>query len=78
MSTQAIILTGVLVYLVIMLIVGVYAARQSDTAENFMVAGRRMPLWICSATLVATWSGCWQLCSCRTWLVICWDWSHAS
>lgn len=57
MSTQAIILTGVLVYLVIMLIVGVYAARQSDTAVNFMVAGRRMPLWMCSATLVATWFG---------------------
>lgn len=57
MSTQAIILTGVLFYLVIMLIVGVYAARQADTAENFMVAGRRMPLWICSATLVATWFG---------------------
>jgi SSS family transporter len=56
-STQAIILTGVLVYLVIMLIVGVYAARQSDTAVNFMVAGRRMPLWMCSATLVATWFG---------------------
>ena len=57
MSTQAVILTGVLFYLVIMLIVGVYAARQADTAENFMVAGRRMPLWICSATLVATWFG---------------------
>lgn len=57
MSTQAIIFTGVVIYLVVMLIVGIYAAKQSDTADNFMVAGRRMPIWICAATLIATWFG---------------------
>ncbi len=57
MSTQAIIFTGVVIYLVVMLIVGIFAAKQADTADNFMVAGRRMPIWICAATLIATWFG---------------------
>ena len=57
MSTQAIIFIGVVVYLIMMLIVAVLAAKQSDSSENFMVAGRRMPIWICAATLVATWFG---------------------
>ena len=57
MSTQAIIFTGVVIYLVVMLIVGIYAAKKADTADNFMVAGRRMPIWICAATLIATWFG---------------------
>jgi len=56
-STQAIIFTGVVIYLVVMLIVGIYAAKQADTADDFMVAGRRMPIWICAATLIATWFG---------------------
>lgn len=57
MSTEAIIFTGVGVYLVVMLIIGVWAAKRTGTTENFIVAGRRMPLWIASATLVATWFG---------------------
>ena len=57
MSTQAIIFTGVVIYLIVMLIVGIYAAKQADTADDFMVAGRRMPIWICAATLIATWFG---------------------
>jgi SSS family transporter len=57
MSTEAIIFTGVVIYLVIMLFIGVYAAKRAHSAEDFMVAGRRMPIWICSATLIATWFG---------------------
>ncbi len=57
MSTEAIIFTGVVIYLVIMLFIGVYAARRSHTTDDFMVAGRRMPIWICAATLMATWFG---------------------
>jgi len=56
-STQQIIFTGVVVYLIIMLVVGILSAKQADSTENFMVAGRRMPIWICAATLVATWFG---------------------
>ena len=57
MSTETIIFTGVVIYLVIMLFIGVYAARRSHTTDDFMVAGRRMPIWICAATLMATWFG---------------------
>jgi SSS family solute:Na+ symporter len=57
MSTEAIIFTGVAIYLVIMLFIGVYAAKRAHTTEDFMVAGRRMPIWICAATLIATWFG---------------------
>ena len=57
MSTQATIFAGVFVYLVIMLCIGIYASKRNNSAEDFMVAGRRMPIWICAATLVATWFG---------------------
>jgi len=56
-STETIIFIGVGVYLVMMLGIGVYAAKKADTPENFIVAGRRMPIWIMSATIVATWFG---------------------
>ena len=57
MSTEAIIFIGVAVYLVMMLGIGVYASKKADSPENFIVAGRRMPIWIMSATIVATWFG---------------------
>lgn len=57
MSTEATIFIGVAVYLVIMLFIGVYAAKRAHSSVDFMVAGRRMPIWICAATLMATWFG---------------------
>ena len=57
MSTETIIFIGVGIYLLIMLSIGVYATKRAGSATNFIVAGRRMPIWICSATLVATWFG---------------------
>ena len=54
MSTETIIFIGVAVYLVMMLGIGVYASRKADTPENFIVAGRKMPIWILGATIVAT------------------------
>lgn len=57
MSTENIIFTGVFVYLLMMLVIGVYASKRASSAANFIVAGRRMPIWICSATIVATWFG---------------------
>lgn len=57
MGTEATIFTGVVVYLVIMLFIGIYSAKRAHSSEDFMVAGRRMPIWICAATLVATWFG---------------------
>ena len=57
MSTEATIFTGVAVYLVIMLFIGAYAAKRTHSSVDFMVAGRRMSIWICAATLMATWFG---------------------
>ncbi len=53
-----VIFIGVGIYLVVMLSIGVYASKRASTsASDFIVAGRRMPIWICSATIVATWFG---------------------
>lgn len=57
MSTENIIFIGVGIYLAMMLVIGVLASKKATSAANFIVAGRRMPVWICSATLVATWFG---------------------
>ena len=57
MSAQVIVFIGVVVYLIMMLVVAVLAAKQLDPSENFMVAGRLMVIWVCAVTLVATWFG---------------------
>ena len=57
MSTENIIFVGVGIYLAMMLVIGAIASKKSNSSANFIVAGRRMPVWICSATLVATWFG---------------------
>ncbi len=57
MSTETIIFVGVAAYLAMMLVIGAYASKKANTATNFIVAGRRMPIWICSATIMATWFG---------------------
>ena len=57
MTDQNIIFTGVGLYLAAMLAIGVYAARRATSPEDFMIAGRSLPLWLCSATIMATWIG---------------------
>jgi SSS family transporter len=57
MSNSAVIFAGVGVYIVIMLSVGIYAARRTQTVTEFIVAGRGLPLGICTMTLIATWFG---------------------
>ena len=57
MSTERIIFIGVGLYLAVMLIIGIYASRTSGSTANFIVAGRRLPVSIGSATIVATWFG---------------------
>lgn len=57
MSSESIIFTGVAIYLVVMLVIGLYSAKRAGTAADFIVAGRRMPIWICSVTIIATWFG---------------------
>ena len=57
MTTETIIFLGVVAYMLIMLGVGYYASKRSHSVTEFMVAGRGMPIWLCSMTVIATWFG---------------------
>ena len=57
MSTESVIFTGVAIYMVLMLVVGFYASKKTHTMTEFIVAGRGLPVWLCSTTIVATWFG---------------------
>lgn len=40
-----------------MLVVGIYASGKTHSSAEFAVAGRKLPLWLCAATIAATWFG---------------------
>ena len=40
-----------------MVVVGIYASRDAHSLADFVVAGREMPLWLCSTSIFATWFG---------------------
>jgi len=56
-SPETTIFVGVGVYMVLMLVVGFYASKKTHTVAEFIVAGRGLPVWLCSTTIVATWFG---------------------
>ncbi|REJ88016.1 MAG: sodium:solute symporter [Planctomycetota bacterium] len=45
------------VYFVAMIGVGVWAGRRVENEADYLVAGRRLPLWLAWGTLLATWFG---------------------
>ncbi|MBU0579858.1 MAG: sodium:solute symporter family protein, partial [Candidatus Margulisbacteria bacterium] len=51
------ILLGVFIYMVAMLLVGFLASRRVHNMTDFLVAGRRLPFYLATATLFATWFG---------------------
>ena len=57
MSEQSTILIGVCIYMLVMLGIGIYAAKRTSSADDFMVAGRSLPLWLCAGSVMATWLG---------------------
>jgi SSS family solute:Na+ symporter len=57
MSTESIIFTGVAIYMAGMLAVGFYASRKTHSVNEFIVAGRGLPVVLLSTTIVATWFG---------------------
>ncbi|MBT6891544.1 MAG: hypothetical protein HOA25_08590, partial [Gammaproteobacteria bacterium] len=57
MSTETIILIGVSIYLLAMILIGIAASRRVESQDDFIVAGRKLPLWLCAPTLIATWFG---------------------
>lgn len=50
-------LTFVVLYLLFTLIVGIYAARRVKNSSDYAVAGRKLPLYMVSCGLFATWFG---------------------
>lgn len=52
-----IVLYGVGAYLLVNIGVGLWAGRHVESGADFIVAGRRLPLWLATATLFATWFG---------------------
>ncbi len=57
MPDQTIVLLGCGVYLALLLVVGIFVGRRVKDSADFIVAGRRLPLWLCTFTLFATWFG---------------------
>ena len=57
MSTETMIFAGVAIYMIGMIGIGLYASRRSHTVSDFMVAGRGLPVWLLSMTVMATWFG---------------------
>ena len=57
MSTEHLIFTGVAIYMLAMLGVGYYASKRTHSMTEFIVAGRGLPVWLCSVTVMATWFG---------------------
>ena len=57
MTTQTMILIGVCGYMLVMVAIGYFASRGSESLTDFVVAGRKMPLWLCSISIFATWFG---------------------
>lgn len=48
---------GIAIYLSILIGIGMWSSRKVKGMNDFLVAGRRLPLWMATATLLATWFG---------------------
>jgi Na+/proline symporter len=47
----------ILVYAVVMILIGVYAARKVKNSEDYVLAGRSLPFYMALSTVFATWFG---------------------
>lgn len=56
-QTKTILWFGIGFYILIMLLIGYISGRKVKDMNDFLVAGRRLPLWMATATLLATWFG---------------------
>ena len=50
-----IVMVGIIIYMVGMIVVGWWSARRIKTSTDYIVAGRRLPLFFATGTLFATW-----------------------
>ncbi len=56
-GTMKMLVIGIVIYMVAMLVIGWFSSRKVNEMSDFLVAGRRLPLWMATATLLATWFG---------------------
>ena len=56
-KTKMMLWIGMAIYMGILLLIGFYSGRKVNSMKDFLVAGRRLPLWMATATLLATWFG---------------------
>jgi SSS family solute:Na+ symporter len=49
------VLIGLAIYMVLMVLIGWWASKRVKTTTDFLVAGRRLGLFLCTGTLFATW-----------------------
>lgn len=56
-QTRTILWVGIGIYTLAMLAIGYISGRRVKDMNDFLVAGRRLPLWMATATLLATWFG---------------------
>lgn len=56
-TTKTMLWIGIAIYVIVMLAIGYFAGRKVKSLGDFLVAGRRLPLWMATATLLATWFG---------------------
>ncbi|MBO5923888.1 MAG: sodium:solute symporter, partial [Lentisphaeria bacterium] len=56
-GTMRMLLIGIVIYMIVMLLIGWFSSRKVNEMSDFLVAGRRLPLWMATATLLATWFG---------------------
>ncbi len=55
------ILFGISLYVLAMLLIGLWSSKQIKGLDDFLVAGRRLPFYLATATLFATWFGAGSL-----------------
>lgn len=56
-SLKSIVLVAMGGYVVLAFALAAYAQRRVQSVEDYVVAGRRLPLWLATPTLLATWFG---------------------
>jgi len=56
-DTRLMLWIGIAIYIVGMILVGFWCSKRINGLSDFLVAGRRLPLWMATATLLATWFG---------------------
>ena len=57
MTTTTLLAIALGAYALVLLALSVYASGKVENEEDYLVAGRRLPLWLAWGTLLATWFG---------------------